>query len=51
MKVFHKQETQPGSLPYSGNVPYTLKLTRQSAIAALIAAFGVEEYFYVIKTF
>lgn len=49
-KVFNKQKTQPESLLYSGNVPYTIKLTRQSAIVALIAGFRMEAYFSVIKT-
>lgn len=49
-KVFNKQKTQPESLLHSGNVPYTIKLTRQSAIVALIAGFRMEAYFSVIKT-
>lgn len=49
-KVFNKQKTQPESLQYSENVPDTIKLTRQSAIVALIATFRREVYFSVIKT-
>lgn len=49
-KVFNKQKTQPKSLLYSGNVPYTIKLTRQRVIVALIAGFRMEAYFSVIKT-
>lgn len=49
-KVFNKQKAQPKSLLYSGNVPYTMKLTRQPAIVALIAGFRMEAYFSAIKS-
>lgn len=48
-KAFNKQKTQPESLLYSGNIPYTIKLTRQRAIVALIAGFRMEAYFSVIQ--
>lgn len=50
IKVFNKQKAQPKCLLYSGNVPYTMKLTRQPAIVALIAGFRMEAYFFAIKS-
>lgn len=47
--LINKRHSQK-CLLYSGNVPSTRKLTRQSAIVALIAGFRMQAYFSVIKT-